>query len=190
MAKLVSLAALCLLLSVCAEVVTAQTCDDTDGAALQYFYRELVYARSEFKTWVPGSNCCTWDGVACDGNGNVVNLTIANPDAVLPYPNGLFYYIGTGLLGLKNLVYLTIKNVAFNGGIPPSWGTLSTLQVIDLDGCNLVGPLPAELCNLKGIRTFLLPDNLLSGSLPSCYTTPNSTFPNIQNWNISGNNFS
>lgn len=192
MAGLVRFAALCLLLSVCAEVVTAQvpTCSATDGAALLYFYRELVFARSEFKTWVDGTNCCTWQGVGCDSNGNVNNLTIVNSEPVLPEPTGSTYFIGSGLIGLESLTYLLIRNVAFNGAIPTSWSTLTTLTHIELDGCNINGPLPYQLCLLTGLNYFSFPNNLLSGALDPCLLSPFSTFPSLKYYNVTGNSFS
>ncbi|CAM6083154.1 unnamed protein product [Calypogeia fissa] len=83
-----------------------------------------------------------------------------------------------------------MTNVVFNGGIPPLWGTLNNLEVLSLESCNIDGPLSQELCNLKGITTFDLSNNLSSCALPACYKNPLTTFPHLQVFNISGNNFS
>ncbi|CAM6083153.1 unnamed protein product [Calypogeia fissa] len=78
MAGIVRFVARCLVLSACAKVVTAQICDDTDNAGLQFFDNDFVFSGRGFETWIPGTNCCNWKGVKCDTSGKVVSLSIEN----------------------------------------------------------------------------------------------------------------
>jgi hypothetical protein len=80
--------------------------------------------------------------------------------------------------------------VAFNGGIPTSWGALSAVKVLILESSNIVGPMPAELCDLKQLTNFSMADNRMSGPLQECMKNPFTTFPSLTYFNISGNNFS
>ncbi|CAM6091947.1 unnamed protein product [Calypogeia fissa] len=189
MAKFVGFAALCLLLSVSVEVVTA-TCNQGDSISLEYCANEFPLSFSAFSTWVDGTDCCGWKGVTCDGSGNVVDIYISIPDPNSPYPGGQPYDSGTGFTTLPNLRNVTMKNVAFNGQMPASWATLAALRALRLPSCNIVGSVPTAFCGMTEIEEIDLSDNLLTGPLPDCFQTPFTFFSKLTFFNISGNNFS
>ncbi|BBN06928.1 hypothetical protein MPTK1_3g25060 [Marchantia polymorpha subsp. ruderalis] len=168
-----------------ATVAYGQNCKPVDSQALKYFQLEIVFGGEEFKTWQDGTNCCTWDGVTCNGNGNVESLNIVAKDVPAARPQGDPYLVGTALGDLVGLKNLTMLNVAYNGQIPPAWGGLANLEVLNLDGCNVVGSIPEELCRLGNLHTLILKGNFISGSAPECLSSLS-----LSSLDLSGNQLS
>ncbi|KAL0360528.1 UNVERIFIED_CONTAM: Leucine-rich repeat receptor-like kinase protein HAR1 [Sesamum radiatum] len=81
--------------------------------------------------------------------------------------NSLTGKIPAGLARIPNLqeLYLGYFNT-YEGGIPPEFGSISTLQLLDLGMCNLTGEIPASLGNLKHLHSLFLQVNNLTGRLP------------------------
>ncbi|BBN19313.1 hypothetical protein Mp_8g09600 [Marchantia polymorpha subsp. ruderalis] len=175
---------LLLVLSVAAKATQAQTCSATDQSALLYASREIVLSGKAFMTWLDGTNCCTWEGVTCNSAGRVEALTIVSADVPAPPPTGPTYTICSGLADLNSLRNLTIVNVALNGDLPTTIGGLTNLQVMNIDGCNLVGAVPAEVCKLSGLSTLILKNNLLD-SYPDCINSMGS----LSTIDLTGNKF-
>ncbi|KAL6511877.1 hypothetical protein OROGR_021474 [Orobanche gracilis] len=81
--------------------------------------------------------------------------------------NSLTGKIPAGLAKIPNLLelYLGYYNT-YSGGIPPEFGSISTLQLLDLGMCNLTGDIPSSLGNLKHLHSLFLQINNLTGHLP------------------------
>ncbi|KAL3676297.1 hypothetical protein R1sor_026245 [Riccia sorocarpa] len=175
---------LMLVLSVAAEMGYAQTCSDTDNAGLLYFSREIAVSGSAFATWVEGTNCCGWAGVVCDSSGRVTSLVVNNTDIPNVAPSGQDYVIASALGNLDSLTELKIVNIGLFGNISPIIGTLSRLQTMYIDGCNLEGAIPPSYCNLGSLTTFVMKNMLLS-SYPDCFNNK----PSITTIDLTGNKF-
>ncbi|KAL7155498.1 hypothetical protein ABFS83_03G078500 [Erythranthe nasuta] len=82
--------------------------------------------------------------------------------------NSLTGKIPSGLARIPNLLelYLGYYNT-YSGGIPPEFGSISSLQLLDLGMCNLTGEIPATLGNLKHLHTLFLQVNNLTGQIPA-----------------------
>ncbi|KAL1533352.1 Leucine-rich repeat receptor-like kinase protein har1 [Salvia divinorum] len=82
--------------------------------------------------------------------------------------NSLSGRIPPGLAKLPYLeeLYLGYFNT-YEGGIPPEFGSTSTLKLLDLASCNLSGVIPASLGNLKHLHTLFLQINNLTGQIPA-----------------------
>ncbi|KAK6131302.1 hypothetical protein DH2020_034952 [Rehmannia glutinosa] len=82
--------------------------------------------------------------------------------------NSLTGKIPAGLAKIPNLLelYLGYFNT-YSGGIPPEFGSISTLQLLDLGMCNLSGEIPASLGNLKHLHSLFLQVNHLTGQIPT-----------------------
>ena len=57
------------------------------------------------------------------------------------------------------------------GSIPPEFGQLTGLRVLDLSGNELSGWIPWELGNLANLQTLILSNNRLTGSIPGELTS-------------------
>ncbi|KAK9023113.1 hypothetical protein V6N11_003343 [Hibiscus sabdariffa] len=81
--------------------------------------------------------------------------------------NGLKGRSPAFLARLKNLklLYLGYFN-SYDGGVPPEFGSLSQLQLLDMASCNLTGEIPASLSNLKHLHSLFLQQNNLTGRIP------------------------
>ncbi|KAL2241951.1 receptor protein kinase CLAVATA1-like [Sesamum indicum] len=82
--------------------------------------------------------------------------------------NSLTGKIPSSLARIPNLqeLYLGYYNT-YEGGIPPEFGSISTLRLLDLGMCNLTGEIPASLGNLKHLHSLFLQVNNLTGEIPS-----------------------
>ncbi|PKA61237.1 Receptor-like protein kinase HSL1 [Apostasia shenzhenica] len=86
----------------------------------------------------------------------------------------------TGTLphSLGNFPLLLQLNLSYNpfaaGTIPASIGNLSSLQILWLAGCNLVGPIPPSLGHLANLTDLDLSSNSLSGEIPSTLSSLSS----------------
>ncbi|KAL2608382.1 hypothetical protein R1flu_026955 [Riccia fluitans] len=175
---------LLLVLSVATEVVCAQTCNPVHNTALLYFSREIATSGTAFRTWIEGTNCCSWTGVTCDSSGNVISLVVSNSDIPTVSPTGQNYTIASALGNLDSLVAMNISNIGLPGSLSQTLGTLTKLQNMTIDGCNLDGPIPDSFCNLVALKTFVLRNNLLT-SYPDCFKKR----PSITTLDLTGNKF-
>ncbi|KAK8989054.1 hypothetical protein V6N11_030422 [Hibiscus sabdariffa] len=67
----------------------------------------------------------------------------------------------------KNIKHSFLGNFnSYDGGIPPEFGSLSRLQMLDMASCNLAGEIPTSLSNLKHLHTLFLQQNNLTGRIP------------------------
>ncbi|XP_058090915.1 receptor protein kinase CLAVATA1 [Magnolia sinica] len=81
--------------------------------------------------------------------------------------NALSGRVPPTLSRLSNLreLYIGYFN-SYEGGIPPEFGTLTSLHLLDMSSCNLSGPIPPSLANLKKLHTLFLQINRLVGQIP------------------------
>ncbi|XP_031283197.1 receptor protein kinase CLAVATA1 [Pistacia vera] len=68
---------------------------------------------------------------------------------------------------LKNLreIYIGYFNI-YDGEIPPAFGTLSELRVLDMASCYISGEIPSSLSQLKHLHSLFLQMNHLTGHIP------------------------
>ncbi|CAN7103436.1 unnamed protein product [Brassica rapa subsp. narinosa] len=137
-------------------------------------------------SWTPDSDPCSpgsFDGVACDGNRRVANIslqgmgltgTIPPSIGLLTSLTGLYLHFNslTGQIpkDISNLpfladLYLNVNNLS--GEIPPQIGDLDNLQVLQLCYNKLSGSIPTQLGSLNKITVLALQYNQLSGAIPA-----------------------
>ncbi|WOK99296.1 putative LRR receptor-like serine/threonine-protein kinase [Canna indica] len=66
---------------------------------------------------------------------------------------------------------LNLSSSGLNGGITPSFASLSAIQFLDLSNNNLTGGIPAILAELPSLKLLDLTNNSLNGSIPSALLT-------------------
>lgn len=119
------------------------------------------------KEWpIKKDPCLVWPGVQCR-NGRVVGINISGFRRTrLGSQNPQF-----SVDALANLTFLASFNssrFALPGQIPDWFGLrLSSLQVLDIRSCSIVGPIPQSIGNLTNLTSLFLSDNSLTGIVPS-----------------------
>ncbi|CAI9290222.1 unnamed protein product [Lactuca saligna] len=102
-------------------------CLDKERDALLQFKGNLQDPNGSLSTWRPeDDDCCAWEGVICDDQTghHVTGLHI--PSA------GLVGEISHSLVNLTYLNLLDLSSNSFHGTIPPEFGNLTNLKVLNL----------------------------------------------------------
>ncbi|KAK3159605.1 hypothetical protein QOZ80_1BG0048710 [Eleusine coracana subsp. coracana] len=97
-------------------------------------------------------------------------------------------HIPASLSSISTLRELNLSYNPFSPGgntIPPELGRLSSLRVLWLAGCNLVGPIPASLGRLANLTVLDLSMNSLSGGIPPEIATGLTSATQIELYNNS-----
>uniref|UniRef100_A0A9I9EL15 Leucine-rich repeat-containing N-terminal plant-type domain-containing protein n=1 Tax=Cucumis melo TaxID=3656 RepID=A0A9I9EL15_CUCME len=123
-------------------------CDPKQGLALLHFKNVFsldmpssswseLYPRTF--TWNETTDCCLWDGVECDdeGQGHIVGLHLG-----CSLLHGTLHPNNT-LFTLSHLKTLNLSYNNFAGSpLSPQFGMLSNLRVLDLSGSSFKGHVP------------------------------------------------
>ncbi|XVF73414.1 hypothetical protein PTKIN_Ptkin12aG0200000 [Pterospermum kingtungense] len=113
-------------------------------------------------SWTPHSDPCSsasFDGVACNEEGDVANISLQG--------KGLSGQIPAALGGLKSLTGLYLHFNALSGEIPKEIATLSQLSDLYLNVNNLSGEIPPQIGNMTNLQVLQLCYNRLSGGIPT-----------------------
>lgn len=140
----------------------------------------------------PSSDPCTWFGIECDINQNIVKISLSSQNLVGTIPSNFtdlsalteFYVVFNQLSGQipdlpSNLVNFVVAYNQLEGPIPP---LPDTLEYFHASNNNLTGSLPALPTNLNN---FHINDNQLTGYLPN----PPATLVNSANAALCPNYF-
>ncbi|XP_060173472.1 probable LRR receptor-like serine/threonine-protein kinase At2g16250 [Lycium barbarum] len=159
------------------------------------------------KNWPRKSDHCTnWTGIHCN-NGKVVAIkltelrrshqgslfpkfsvdSLANFTHLTSFNSSGFFlpgpipdWFGQKLTQLKEL---DLSSSSILGSLPPSLGSLSSLNFLSLSNNFITGTIPIELGQLSSLRALDLSGNSLTGSIPSTY----SDIKNLSILNLSSN---
>ncbi|KAM7271913.1 hypothetical protein ACFE04_031127 [Oxalis oulophora] len=150
---------LCLTVDLCCSL-------NTEGLALLKLREKVVNdPYGALLNWIDSEdefNHCSWFGVHCSSNRNVVALNLKDL--------GLQ---GTLPIELRNLVHINsiiLRNNSFEGTIPEGFGELMELEVLDLGFNNFSGETPHDLGSNLSLAILLLDNNdLLGGLSPEMY---------------------
>ncbi|KAH9788324.1 protein kinase domain-containing protein [Citrus sinensis] len=113
-------------------------------------------------SWAPNADPCSsdsFDGVACDENGRVANISLQG--------KGLSGEIPAAVGGLKSLTGLYLHFNALNGVIPKEIASLSELSDLYLNVNNLSGKIPSQIGNMTNLQVLQLCYNKLTGNIPT-----------------------
>lgn len=113
-------------------------------------------------SWAPNADPCSsesFDGVACDENGRVANISLQG--------KGLSGEIPAAVGGLKSLTGLYLHFNALNGVIPKEIASLSELTDLYLNVNNLSGKIPSQIGNMTNLQVLQLCYNKLTGNIPT-----------------------
>ncbi|KAL6986892.1 hypothetical protein U1Q18_040982 [Sarracenia purpurea var. burkii] len=133
----------------------------------------LIQLRSSLglrsKEWpIKGDPCLIWVGVQCQ-NGRVVGINISEFKRTRIGSQNPQFAVGS-LVNLTLLASFNASRFLLPGPIPDLFGQeLTSLQVLDLRSCSIIGAIPSSLGNLTNLISLYLSDNRLSGIIPSSF---------------------
>ncbi|KAG5226233.1 receptor protein [Salix suchowensis] len=141
-------------------------CVEEERAALLQLKDSLNYPNgTSLPSWRKGdARCCDWDRVMCNSStGRVIALGLGG------LRNGELgdWYLNASLfLPFQELINLFLWDNGFDGSIPSSLGSMSSLQLLDLSNNSLQGQIPGWIGNMSSLEFLDLSGNNLSGPLP------------------------
>lgn len=132
---------------------------DAQGDALYALKISLSASDNQLPDWNQNMvNPCTWSKVICDGNNNVISVSMS----FMGFTGFLHPRIGV----LTTLQTLALQGNQITGKIPEEYGNLTSLTMLDLESNRLSGQIPSSLGNLKKLQFLMLDENNLTGVIP------------------------
>ncbi|KAG9135096.1 hypothetical protein Leryth_011584 [Lithospermum erythrorhizon] len=120
------------------------------------------------KEWPIKENPCTdWLGISCSAlDSRVIGINISRFSRTRKGSQNPQFSVDA-LQNLTALEAFNASNFALHGNIPDWFGLrLTSLQVLDLRSCGIIGIIPSTFGNLTNLTSVYLSDNSLSGSVP------------------------
>lgn len=158
-----------------------QNCNPNDFSALREFAAQLLNDSIK-STWSNETNCCRWNGVACEDGDN--KLATSRVTGLNLSGEGLRGKISEFLGKLDGLKVLDLSHNFLEGRLPVNISNLKQLEVLDLSHNMLSGPVLGALVGLKRIQSVNLSSNSFTGNF-----TDLGVFPSLVAFNISKNLF-
>ncbi|KAI3470549.1 hypothetical protein Pfo_027212 [Paulownia fortunei] len=179
---------ICILSNICITNFThvySQCLEDQKSVLLE-LKNDLIFdvsASRKLAQWNQTEDCCSWDGVECDGSGHVISLQLDNEliSGGIENSSSLFslryleklnlayncfdnIQIPSGIHNLTYLTHLNLSNAGFGGQIPVELSLMRRLVSLDMSSVfpgiqplELVNPnLQMLLQNLTGLRELYL----------------------------------
>ncbi|OMO73307.1 hypothetical protein CCACVL1_17337 [Corchorus capsularis] len=167
----------------------------SDKAVLLEFKKSFSDPSGLLSTWSEASHHCSWTGVSCDQNSNVLSINITGTgkgqqgNLVNRTPSAYFScsdYSSFPFYGFGIRRSCAGSNGSLFGSLLPSIGKLSEIRVLSLPFNRLSGEIPTEIWELEKLEVLDLENNLFSGSWPESI----SGLKNLRVLNLGFNNMS
>ncbi|KAM7474044.1 hypothetical protein LguiB_021287 [Lonicera macranthoides] len=129
--------------------------------------------------WPSSGDCCSWEGVQCDGNDRVTRLWLPT--------RGLRGTISPSFSNLTKLTQLNLSHNCLSGPLPDGFfSSFTTLEIVDLSFNCLSGPLAISTILPITLQTLDLSSNQFNGEIQSSFLRPAM---NLHSFNVSNNSF-
>ncbi|GJY73179.1 leucine-rich repeat protein [Tanacetum coccineum] len=153
--------------------------------------RRLYLGANKFSGVIPAnlSGCLNLELLSLGGNtlaGSIPNemSLLSKLDFLVIENNNLTGGIPPFLGNITSMEVFAAANNPFGGSIPDTLGLWKNLKEFYSGGCNLHGSIPHSIFNLSLLVNFSLPDNYLTGSLPSEF---GNQLPNLEDLQLRDN---
>jgi len=154
------------------------SCKEEEAASLLGFLDGLSQNSGLPTSWQNDTNCCLWDGIICNMDGAVMDISLASI--------GLEGHISPSLGNLTSLLRLNLSGNSLSGGLPQE---LLSRNIIVLDVS--FNKLNGEFHELQStpdseMKVINISSNLFTGHFPS---TTLGSMKNLAALNMSNNSF-
>nr|GMC84003.1 receptor-like protein 12 [Ipomoea batatas] len=133
-------------------------CVERERQALLDFKQSLVDEDGVVSSWGSDDECCNWWGVHCNNNTGHITVLDLHPTRLNDYGYPIHQQlrspkVSPSLLELRHLSYLDLSYIDFQGSrIPEFIGSFDTLQVLKLMYANFSGTIPPHFGNLTNLQ--------------------------------------
>ncbi|XP_062218230.1 tyrosine-sulfated glycopeptide receptor 1-like [Phragmites australis] len=137
------------------------SCTEQEKTSLLQFLAGLSQDAGLAMSWQEGTDCCKWEGITCNRNGMVTNVSLAS--------RGLEGHISQSLGNLTGLQHLNLSYNSLSGGLPLELVSSSSIIVLDISFNQLNGDLHELPSSTPGqpLQVLNISSNLFTGKFPS-----------------------
>ncbi|RCV05447.1 hypothetical protein SETIT_1G085100v2 [Setaria italica] len=156
------------------------SCTEQEKNSLLQFVSGLSQDAGLAKLWQVDTDCCNWEGITCNGNKTVIDVSLAS--------RGLEGHISQSLGNLTGLQQVNLSYNLLSGGLALELVSSSSIIVLDVSFNQLNGDLHEFPSSIPGrpLQVLNISSNLFTGQFTS------TTWKGMQNLialNASNNSF-
>ncbi|CAN6271455.1 unnamed protein product [Urochloa humidicola] len=161
-------------------VTPTSSCTEQEKNSLLQFLAGLSQDAGLAKLWQEGKDCCEWEGIICNRNRTVIEVSLES--------RGLEGRITPSLGNLTGLQSLNLSYNSLSGGLPLELVSSSSILILDVSFNQLNGDLHQLQSSTSGqpLQVLNISSNLFTGQFTS------ATFKGMENLialNASNNSF-
>uniref|UniRef100_A0A453NDL8 Leucine-rich repeat-containing N-terminal plant-type domain-containing protein n=2 Tax=Aegilops tauschii TaxID=37682 RepID=A0A453NDL8_AEGTS len=144
-------------------VSPATSCAEQEKHALLQFLTGILGDGALTASWRHETDCCEWEGITCNGDGAVTEVSLAS--------RGLEGCISPSLADITSLLHVNLSHNSFSGGLPPelmhSSGSIIVLDVSFNHLNGLLPELPYLFTTERPLQVLNISSNQFSSKFPS-----------------------
>ncbi|CAL4930989.1 unnamed protein product [Urochloa decumbens] len=139
----------------------SRSCSDHEKSTLLMFLTGLSQDRGLAASWRNGTDCCRWEGITCNANREVTEVSLAS--------RGLEGHISPSLGSLEGMLRLNLSSNFLSGSLPVVLMFSSSMLSLDVSFNHLGGGLLELPSSVPGRPLLVLniSSNFFTGSFPS-----------------------
>nr|CAB3495920.1 unnamed protein product [Digitaria exilis] len=111
----------------------SSSCSEQEERSLLQFLAGLSQNGGLAASWRNGTDCCTWEGITCNANTEVTEISLAS--------RGLEGHVSPSIGSLKGMLHLNLSGNSLSGGLPLEVMFSSTMVSLDVSFNRLSGDL-------------------------------------------------